>query len=375
MTQKDLDVIQEKIGYKFKENYLLIQAFTRSSFAAENQNYQDNEKLEFIGDKVLDFIVVKKLTEAFSFSNESVAQSLISIKNGEKASKENISTFKVFEFLHSEGELTEIKKQIVQTSFLSNAIERLGLEKYLLMGKGDVKNNVQNEPHIKEDLFEALIGAIAIDSSWNMFVLEEIVEKLLNLDYHIKNGVDDGIDYISYVQNWHQKEFKTDPDYRFWENDDGNGYKCELFFAGIRCELFEGMGCSKKAAAKMAAKRAYEHIEKQLERKQGILEVIGDFSFDDAITKLQVLQDKKIISGLEYIFKEDEPNGESNGNPIWNCQCKINEINDFVEYGDAKKVNAKKAAAFTVLQILTIGCDKISEKLHNNFSENGGNNE
>ena len=145
MTQKTLDVIQEKIGYKFNEQYLLVQAFTRKSFATENYNWEDNEKLEFVGDKVLDFIVVKKLTNLYGFRAETVSQSLESIQRGEKISEDNLVDEVNFEFVYSEGEMTEIKKQVVQTSFLARAIEALELEKYLLMGKGDIKNNVQNE--------------------------------------------------------------------------------------------------------------------------------------------------------------------------------------------------------------------------------------
>ena len=70
MTVRDLDVIQEKIDYKFNEPYILAQAFTRKSFAIENTEYQSNEQLEFVGDKVLDFIVVKKLAEMYSFKEE-----------------------------------------------------------------------------------------------------------------------------------------------------------------------------------------------------------------------------------------------------------------------------------------------------------------
>ena len=65
MPQKDLEVIQEKIGYKFNNEGLLLQAFVRTSFVEENEDYEDNEKLEFIGDKVLDLIAVKKLAKIF----------------------------------------------------------------------------------------------------------------------------------------------------------------------------------------------------------------------------------------------------------------------------------------------------------------------
>lgn len=353
MTQKELDVIQEKIGYKFKEQYLLTQAFTRSSYAQENQNREDNEKLEFVGDKVLDFIVVKKLTNSYGFKSEALVQTHESVEKGEPATEKNLVLEENFEFSFSESEMTEIKKQLVQTKFLSKAIEKLELEQYLLMGKGDIKNNVQNELHVKEDLLEAIVGAVAIDSSWNMDAVEKVIDVILDLDYYIQNGVDDGIDYISYVQNWHQKEYGKEPEYNFSSNGENGVFVCDLLLDGYIDGYFDGIGYSKKEAIRVTAKRAYEYLQEKTQRTQNVFEIIDDFNFETAINKLQMLQDKKIISGLDYIYRTESPTERSNGNPMWFCQCKVNESLEFVEYGHETKKMAKKAAAFKMLQILT----------------------
>lgn len=369
MTLKELDVIQEKIGYKFNKQYLLVQAFTRKSFSQEHFNWEDNEKLEFVGDKVLDFIVVKKLTGLYGFMSETCVQSLESIKKEEEINEEtfeiNCERGKCFEFVLSEGEMTEIKKQVVQTNFLSKAIERLELENYLLMGKGDIKNNVHNEPHVKEDLLEAIIGAVAIDSTWNMEIVEKVIDKMLNVDFYIKNGVEDGIDYVSFVQNFHQKEYKTDPNYIFYHNESDVIFQCGLELKGLN--TFEGFGYSKKEAIRVAAKRAYEFLQKLQQTTNKFLDVVGSFDFETSISKLQMLQDKKMISGLEYIFREGDQTESNNGNPMWYCQCKVDGINEYIEYGDFKKANAKKASAFTMLEILTTGRDKIGEKISEEF--------
>lgn len=353
MTQKELDVIQEKIGYKFKEQYLLTQAFTRRSYAAENQNREDNEKLEFVGDKVLDFIVVKKLTNLYGFKSEALVQTHESVKKSEPITENNLVLEKNFEFSFSEGEMTEIKKQVVQTSFLSKAIEKLELEKYLLMGNGDIKNNVQNEPHVKEDLLEAIIGAVSIDSSWNMDAIEKVIDKILSIDYYIQNGVDDGIDYISYVQNWHQKKYGKEPEYNFSCTGENGIFVCDLLFDGYIDGCFDGIGYSKKEAIRITAKRAYEYLQKKDKSSNNIFDIIGDFDFESSINKLQMLQDKKIITGLDYIFREEQQAAGSNGNPMWFCQCMVKECAEFVEYGHETKKMAKKAAAFKMLQILT----------------------
>ena len=122
MTQKDLDVIQEKIGYDFNEPELLTQAFTRKSFAEENIGWEHNEKLEFIGDKALDFIVVKKLTALFGFFEKSYVLSPESKDAGRELTVEDFISKNNFMFAYSEGEMTDIKKQVVQTKFLADSI-------------------------------------------------------------------------------------------------------------------------------------------------------------------------------------------------------------------------------------------------------------
>ena len=104
---------------------------------------------------------------------------------------------------------------------------------------------------------------------------------------------------------------------------------------------------------RVTAKRAYEYLQEKMQKAQNVFEIIDNFNFETAINKLQMLQDKKIISGLDYIFRSERPTEESNGNPIWFCQCKVNESLEFVEYGHETKKMAKKAAAFKMLQILT----------------------
>lgn len=375
ISQENLDVIQEKIGYRFKEQYLLAQAFVRSSFVTENPSYEDNEKLEFIGDRVLDLVVIKKLTELYGYPFEEpfpIWNEVDLLQN--KANLKDVRTDKKFLFALSEGEMTEMKKQIVQTRFLSRAIEKLGFEKYIVMGNGDIKNNVQNEPHVKEDLFEAIIGAVAIDSSWDLNVAEQVIEKMLNLEYHLKEGIDDGIDYVTYVQNWHQKEYGTDPDYIF---DDEIDEKDDIYFGNIKCkgentfkcvlflirfhEAFYGYGHSKKEAIWLSAKRAYTFLSEKKKGFDDILSIIGDFDEETAVSKLQILQDKKLISGLQYDFREYKTD-DNNGNPMWFCRCRIDGIGA-MEYGETKKAEAKKAAALSMLQILTEGKDRISEMI------------
>ena len=76
---------------------------------------------------------------------------------------------------------------------------------------------------------------------------------------------------------------------------------------------------SKKEAIRLAAKRAYEYIQTRQEASDSVKKVIGNFDLENAINKLEMLKDKKLISGLQYLYREEKPSKETNGNPMWFC--------------------------------------------------------
>ena len=117
-------MVQAQIGYTFKNIDLLNQAFTRRSYTEENGG-ENNEVLEFIGDKALDFAVIKILIEKFG---------AVQSDNPPEGAKE-------FFCEYTEGELTKLKSRIVQKKTLAQRIEELGFAELLLMGKSDIKNN------------------------------------------------------------------------------------------------------------------------------------------------------------------------------------------------------------------------------------------
>ena len=366
MSQERIDEIEEKIHYHFQSPELLVQAFTRKSFSEECVNYCDNEKLEFVGDKALDLIVVKKLTKLFGFKRSFQNASIHCYSDRLLTDVDHIelARFRLFDFSLSEGEMTERKKQVVQTRFLANAIEKMGLERYLIMGKGDIKLNVQEQPHVKEDLLEAIIGAVAVDSDWDMKAIEQVIDSMLDLDYHLQYGVDDGTDYVSYVQNWHQREYGEDPEYKFVDCE--NGFACHLYLK-ILGEDFLGYGHSKKAAIRMAAKKAYPKIEELRNQNKTFQAVLGDdVDISNAVSKLQMLSDKKMITGLRYDFEEMPPVKESAGNPTWSCTCHIDELDArgfYINYSSTSKKEAQKYAALTAVRILLTGRDIFMEMM------------
>ena len=136
MDKKDLQFIQAQIGYNFQNSDLLQQAFVRRSYAKEYGG-EDNEVLEFIGDKVLDLIVVKLLAEKYGC--------FISDYNDFDPNKE----FDEFSCDKNEAELTELKKKLVQKKTLADRITNLDLADYLIMGNGDIQKNINQEMSVK----------------------------------------------------------------------------------------------------------------------------------------------------------------------------------------------------------------------------------
>lgn len=164
--RKHLGEVQKKIGYYFINKGLLCQAFTRSSYSVQ-YGTQSNEVLEFIGDAVLDFVVVKILVKRFGLLRDEFR--IINCKN--------------------EDDFTKLKQQIVSNNNLARQIDKLGFAKYMYLGDCDIKNGITNQEKVKADLFEAVLGAIAIDSDWNMVKLQNSIEKMLQIDRFFK-GVD-----------------------------------------------------------------------------------------------------------------------------------------------------------------------------------------
>ncbi|MBO4399178.1 MAG: hypothetical protein J5795_03500 [Lachnospiraceae bacterium] len=351
MKEKEISFIQDQIGYRFKNPAVLEQAFTRRSFSMENGG-QNNEVLEFIGDKVLDFIVVKLLAEKNGHFSEKYSDSRQWGKIEEKGT---------FISYLDEGGLTEAKKKLVQKSTLSDAVDNLGLEPYIIMGKGDAERGIQNAPSVKEDLFEAILGAVALDSDWNIATLQDCVNIMLNPDVVLQ---EDEINYVAEIQLWTLNHSGKIPFHRFehWTQqaswyfpkhplciygtpDEDTQFMCETQFPGVE-KHFVGYGKSKSQARADACRLAYEYLD-----ENGLLPTIRDEienpNLDDAISQLEILARRDWFPLPTYQFGETY---DKDGNPIWNCECHIEGIELVTSAESSSKKTAKKRAAFEMLQ-------------------------
>lgn len=323
MDNQDLQNIEQLLEYEFNETAILQQAFIRRSYSQEHGG-ENNEVLEFIGDKALDFIVVKKLAEYYGdFTNDNE-----------------------FSAGYREGKLTEIKKKLVNSSMLAHRIDCLGLNEYLIMGKGDIKNNVQNEEHVKEDLFEAIIGAVAIDSDWDIEAIQDVIEKMLDIEYYLENGFNDDENYVDLIQQWSQKQYGELPLYEVYlEDENAEEYTCRLTLPDID-GYFEGEGYSKSQARMDAAAKAYAYLEKN-DMLFTMEDEVGEPDENRAINQLQELAQKGYIEMPEYIFEEYH---DEDGNPVWHCECHVDGQKYYYHYDLPSKKEAKRKAAYDMLR-------------------------
>ena len=133
----DSTALEKRIGYEFKNKDLLKNALTHSSFASENKlGYSaNNERLEFIGDAYVDAVVGMRLFEILRDAHE--------------------------------GSLSRFRADVVCEASLSDAARLINLGDYLLLGRGEDASGGRDKPSILADAFEALLGAIIIDGSYD----------------------------------------------------------------------------------------------------------------------------------------------------------------------------------------------------------------
>ncbi len=215
-----LNNLQKKISIKFKNLNYLKKSITHKSYDSLN-NY---EKLEFLGDRILGFVISKKLIELYPYEKEGVLD-------------------KKLASLVNKNQCLEVAKII-------------GLEKFILVGNKSAKTKVENK--IIADSIEALIGAIYYDKGF------EVSEKfILNIWKNFINLSEETIiDSKTKLQEYSLKKFKSLPIYKLVSSS-GPKHKPK-FTISVRLKdtkLYEGSGDSKKKAEQNAAKKLLDNIK------------------------------------------------------------------------------------------------------------------
>ena len=223
-VQDSASDIEISLGYHFVRPELLEQALTHRSYAVEHGiGALDNERLEFLGDAVLELVV----------------SHLLFTRHGERC---------------REGELTRMRSFLVNESQLAEQALRLGIGKQLRLGKGEDRSGGREKSSILSDAFEAVVGAIYLDSS-----IEEVfsvIERCFGdlLDQAVDIGI--GQDYKSKLQELIQSRFHSVPVYEV-EKVSGPDHQ-RIFQVIINFNgkvLQRGSGRSKKEAEQDAARK------------------------------------------------------------------------------------------------------------------------
>lgn len=369
MEEKIFTFIEDQIGHKFKNRDLLRQAFVRRSYSQENGG-ENNEVLEFIGDKALDFAVVRLLARKYGHmaNGNPVDPPKLSVHFIDLNPKKQDS-LSPNEFIcgHNEGTLSELKQKLVSRKTLACRIDDLGLDDFLIMGKGDTQAGIAQEDSVKEDLFEAILGAVALDCAWDMQEIFETVEIMLAPEQYLTD--DESENYVELIQKWTLRKNGKIPLYHF----EKASYESSWYFPfkGIsqkfnldesrkaytmqyHCLLkinndlpiFRGFGRSKAEARMAVCKVAHDYLSRN-GQLFSIRDEIENPNKADAISQLEILARRGYFSLPIYDF---ELNHDENGNPIWRCACHIaEEPKDFKAKSSSKK-DAKKSAAFEMLK-------------------------
>lgn len=231
--RQQLEELQDLLGVKFNDIGMLNQSLSHTSYAYElegNNGLFQNERLEFLGDVVLGLIVSEYIYHKYP--------------------------------TYMEGDLAKVRAKVVSRPILTKRAKLLNLGKYILLGKGEEMTGGRSRHSILADTFEAVIGAIYLDSGLEKsrsFILSQLKEDIEKITYdaHVQ-------DYKTDFQEFTQKKFKTLPFYKVI-NKEGPDHKRTFEVAVIvKGKIWGiGKGGSKKEAEQQAAFYAFQKVEKK----------------------------------------------------------------------------------------------------------------
>lgn len=221
---KDFAKLEKELNIEFRDKSMLQQAFCHRSYLNENPEFKlkHNERLEFLGDAVLELVVTEYL-----FAN----------------------------YENPEGELTNWRAALVNAQSLSETASELGFDDYLLLSRGEAKDTGKARQYILADTFEAFLGALYLDQG--LEVSRKFLEK--NVVIKLKKILEEGShkDAKSKFQEEAQEREKVTPTYRVMKESGPDHVKHFVIGVFLGEDLIaEGEGSSKQEGEEDAAKHA-----------------------------------------------------------------------------------------------------------------------
>ncbi len=224
-----LERIQDDIGLRFANPSLLRRALTHRSYLNENPDVvlEDNQRLEFLGDAILDFVTAVWLYNRFPE--------------------------------YQEGPLTSLRAALVCTGTLARFARQIGIDTYLLLGKGEEEGGGRTRDSVLCDAFEALVGALYLDSG--LAVVEALLHRLLpgEAERVLEERLDR--DPKSLFQEWSQAQLGVTPRYRTVSATGPDHARTFVVEVLVADQVYgRGQGRSKQAAAQQAAQAGLDKV-------------------------------------------------------------------------------------------------------------------
>lgn len=224
--------LEKILGYTFNNTTLLYTALTHTSYASEQKNIEHNERLEFLGDAVLDLAISSHLFSLFPEERE--------------------------------GILTKMRASVVNATFLASLAKELDVQQYIFLGKGEELQGGRERESILSDALEAIIGAIYLDSNYptvESWIVNLFIPHTKNLLFkpHVK-------DAKTVLQECTQKLFQKCPTYHL-QSTEGKEHE-KTFTVSLELpdtQIFTAKEKSIKKAQQLCALQALEYLRERYE--------------------------------------------------------------------------------------------------------------
>lgn len=226
-----IEELEKKLGFAFEDKDILREALTHRSYLNENPGWEldHNERLEFLGDAVLELVVTDHLYHHYRLP---------------------------------EGELTNLRAAIVRGEMLAKIAEELDLDAHILLSRGERMDTGKARQYILANAVESVIGALYLDQGYE--AVKAVIDRLIiaKLPEVVEQGLH--IDSKSQFQELAQEKFRVTPRYEVLHESGLDHAKQFVVGAFLReRKLGEGAGSSKQEAQQNAAKAALEELQKE----------------------------------------------------------------------------------------------------------------
>lgn len=254
--------LENSLGYEFRKPELLAHALVHRSWLSgkEMPYWENNERLEFLGDSILNMLVTEYL-------------------------------YKTYPHL-PEGDLSKMKSIVVSGQALTKIARSWNLGEYLRVGKGEARNGGRNRDSLLEDAFEAILGAIYLDSDIRQ--CRKFLERHIFPNIQEVVSEEDFINYKSALLEYMQARGLTPPDYELISEtgpEHCKEFEMSLVFQGE--EYGRGKGSSKKKAEQEVARKALERLKTEEASRKNAIEAIEK---PEKVTKKTIARKEREMS-------------------------------------------------------------------------------